>query len=635
MRAVLLAASCGTVVLLGGCGTQLIQTTDSHLGTSMPRTNAPAVAMPAAIPPMASQVALPPQPRAAATEAKYNIVVVNARVQDVLLAVAKEAGVNIDIHGGIEGSVTLNAIDQPLGQILKRIASQVDMRYEMNGPNISVMPDTPYLKSYRVDYVNMTRDVTGSYGVSTTVLSGTVTNTSSASGAASSTSGASGANNSTVTITNTSKNRFWETLERNVKDLLRETDKLLPEGSSETIVQNRGQSASASTQGRIQARRNAATGQGAATLGTPGETQTQQASEFFEQKLTFREAASVIINPEAGVVTVRASSRQQEKVAEFLEQISLSARRQVLIEATVVEILLNDQYQSGVDWSAIAKDGLGWTFTQSLLGANMTLPPFFSASYSNPNPASGGNISSTIKLLATYGNTRVLSSPKLMVLNNQTAVLKVVDNRIYFTVQANTSQNANTSLTTFTTTQNVVPIGLIMNVTPQVSANGTVVVNVRPTVTRIIGFIKDPNPSLAFANVVSLVPETQTREMESMLRVTSGQTAVLGGLMTDSFEGSRDGLPIMARVPVIGDLFSNRNDKAQKAELVIFLRPIVIKEASVESDLSAYRQYLPDKEFFRDMQLPFPEVQKAIDEISQIGYPKGSVPEPPPPGNAQ
>lgn len=635
MRAVLLAASCGTVLVLGGCGTQPIQSTGSHLQTPSPRVDAAAPTATSAIPPTASQVALPPQPRAGAAEAKYNIVVVNARVQDVLLAVAKEAGVNIDIHNGIEGLVTLNAIDQPLGQILQRISRQVDMRYEINGASIAVMPDSPYLKHYRVDYVNMTRDTTETYGIATQVISGTVNNTSSASGSASSTTGTSGSNNSTLTITNVSKNRFWETLERNVKDLLRETDKLLPEGSSETIVQNRGQAISSSTQARAQ-RRAAGGAQGANTVTTsPGETQSQQNNEFIEQKLTFREAAAVIVNPEAGIVTVRATSRQQEKIAEFLEAITVSARRQVLVEATVVEVLLNDQYQSGVDWSAIAKDGLGYSFTQSLLGANLTLPPFFSATYSNPNPASGGNISSTIKLLATYGNTRVLSSPKLMVLNNQTAVLKVVDNRIYFTVQANTTQNANTSLTTFTTTQNVVPIGLIMNVTPQISENGTVVVNVRPTVTRIIGFVKDPNPALAFANVTSLVPETQTREMESILKVSSGQTAVLGGLMTDSFEGTRDGLPIMSRIPLFGDLFSARNDKAQKAELVIFLRPIVIREASVDSDLAAYRQYMPDKEFFRDQQLPFPEVQKAIDEISQIGYPRESIPEPPPPRNAQ
>jgi len=633
MRAVLIAASFGTVIALGGCGTQPIQTTGAHLQPPTAKDDGAAASSATAIPPTVGQVAFPPQPRAVAAEAKYNIVVVNARVQDVLLAVAKEAGVNIDIHGGIEGTVTLNAIDQPLGQILKRIASQVDMRYEVSGANIAVMPDTPYLKNYRVDYVNMARDTSETYGIATTVISGTINNSSSSTGQASSTTGSSGSNNSTVSIINTSKNRFWETLEKNVKDLLRETDKLLPEGSSETIVQNRGQSVSSGVQARAQARRNAAANSGAITL--PGESQTQQNNEFTEQKLTFREAASVIVNPEAGVVTVRATSRQQEKVAEFLEQVGISARRQVLVEATVVEVLLNDQYQSGVDWSAIAKDGLGYTFTQSFLGANMTLPPFFSATYTNPNPASGGNISSTIKLLATFGNTRVLSSPKLMVLNNQTAVLKVVDNRIYFTVQANTSQNANTSLTTFTTTQNVVPIGLIMNVTPQISDNGSVVVNVRPTVTRIIGYVKDPNPSLAIANVTSLVPETQTREMESILKVSSGQTAVLGGLMTDSFEGSRDGLPIMSRVPVLGDLFSYRNDKAQKAELVIFLRPIVVREASVDSDLSAYRQYLPGKEFFRDQQLPFPEVQKAIDDISQIGYPKDGNTEPPPPRNPE
>jgi general secretion pathway protein D len=634
MRAVLLAAACGTAALLGGCGTQPIQTTDSHLRTTAPKSDAAAGAAASAIPPTASQATLPPQPRAGPAEAKYNIVVVNARVQDVLLAVAKEAGVNIDIHGGIEGTVTLNAIDQPLGQILKRIASQVDMRYEVSGPNIAVMPDTPYLKNYRVDYVNMTRDTTETYGIATTVISGTVNNTSSASGAASSTTGGSGANNSTLSITNTSKNRFWETLEKNVKDLLRETDKLLPEGSSETVVQNRGQSPAAGALARaVQQRRNAGTAIPGANA--PVDAQAQLSSDYVEQRLTFREAAAVIVNPEAGVVTVRATSRQQEKIAEFLEQITISARRQVLVEATVVEVLLNDQYQSGVDWSAIAKDGLGYSFTQSFLGANMTLPPFFSATYSNPNPASGGNISSTIKLLATFGNTRVLSSPKLMVLNNQTAVLKVVDNRIYFTVQANTSQNQTTSLTTFTTTQNVVPIGLIMNVTPQISENGTIVVNIRPTVTRIIGFVKDPNPSLAVANVTSLVPETQTREMESVLKVASGQTAVLGGLMTDSFEGNRDGLPIMARIPVIGDLFSYRNDKAQKAELVIFLRPIVVREASLESDLAAYRQYLPDRQFFRDQQLPFPEVQRVIDEMSQIGFPREGTPEPPPARNAQ
>src|SRR5439155_11704235 len=126
----------------------------------------------------------------------------------------------------------LNAIDQTLKQILNRIAKQVDMRWEIEGQTITVMPDTPFLRNYRVDYVNLARDVTETVGIATQVISGGVPGSAAAGGAA-----GGGSNNSTLTITGTSKHRFWETLERNIKDLLRETDKQLPEGSSETFVQ--------------------------------------------------------------------------------------------------------------------------------------------------------------------------------------------------------------------------------------------------------------------------------------------------------------------------------------------------------------------------------------------------------------
>ncbi len=217
-------------------------------------------------------------------------------------------------------------------------------------------------------------------------------------------------------------------------------------------------------------------------------------------------------------------------------------------------------------------NGLGYSFTQAFSGPDL---PRHAAAAEHvvlhhrattiPTRPPGGSISSSVKLLDSFGKTRVLSSPKLMVINNQTAVLKVVDNQVYFTVKADTVTNQSTSTTTFTTTQNVVPVGFIMNVTPQISESDMVTLDVRPTVTRIIDTVKDPNPSLAAANVTSLIPITQTREMESVLKVASGQTAVLGGLMLDSFEGKREGLPLASRIPVFGDLFSNRNDRAMKS----------------------------------------------------------------------
>ncbi|HLX23024.1 MAG TPA: type II and III secretion system protein [Usitatibacter sp.] len=616
MRFLASAPCFALLVAIAGCGTRPLVKSEGHIEAPTP----PAAASASAIPDVVRSVPTPPAPQAREAEIRYSVVVANQPVREVLLAMARETKINFDIHPGIEGTVNLNAIDQTLKQILTRMSKQVDMRWESDGQTISVMPDSPFLRTYHVDYVNMSREVTETVGISTQVISGGITG---AGGAASGTN----ANNSTLTLNAVARNRFWETLERNVKDLLRETDKLLPEGSSETFVQGRTQSASATSQQRTTVPRASTRtvttpGGTTSTVTGPGADQANQNSEFVEQKLTFREAAAVIVNPETGVVMVRATSRQHEKVQEFLSKLAASARRQVLIEATVVEVSLNDNYQSGVDWSALGLNGLGYSFTQAFAPpslsqtTNVLSTSSFTVGYSNPNAASGGSIASTVKLLDTFGKTRVLSTPMLMVLNNQTATLKVVDNRVYFTVRADTTAlNQNSTTQTFTTTQNVVPVGFIMNVTPQISEGDLVTISLRPTVTRIIDTVADPNPSLAAAKVTNLIPVTQTREMESVLKLQSGQTAILGGLMMDSFEGKTTGLPIASRIPIFGDLFSQRNDQAIKSELVIFIRGIVIREPSIEGDLASYRRYVPDKDFFQDTRTAIPCFEKELQNL--------------------
>ena len=268
-----------------------------------------------------------------------------------------------------------------------------------------------------------------------------------------------------------------------------------------------------------------------------------------------------------------------------------------------------------------------------MIGTNLATAPFFAIEYSNPNGPGGRNISSTVKLLDSFGNTRVLSSPKIMAVNNQTAVLKVVDNRVYFTVQAQVTPGNNNQapIVAYTTTQNVVPVGFVMNVTPQIAENDVVVLNVRPSVSRILGFVKDPNPDLARVNVTNNVPEIQSREFESVLRVPSGQIAILGGLMQDSFEGKRDGVPLLSRIPFLGDAVSYRNDTSRKSELVIFLRPIVVRDASLDGDLAAYRRYLPGNEFFRDTRpAGSAEFEESVRRMEQgETQPATPVPEPP------
>ena len=185
-------------------------------------------------------------------------------------------------------------------------------------------------------------------------------------------------------------------------------------------------------------------------------------------------------------------------------------------------------------------------------------------------------------------------------MNNQTAMLRVVDNTVYFTVNSTIgtcSPAPCIAPIAYTTTVNTVPIGFTMSVTPQINDSDTVLLNVRPSITRLLKSANDPTPGLAFANSV---PQTSTREMESVLKIENNQTAVLGGLMEDRMDKSTDAVPILASIPLLGNLFKNRKDKTEKTELVIFLRPVVIKDADVNGDYSAYRGKLPDQDFFKE-----------------------------------
>jgi hypothetical protein len=137
-----------------------------HLGTD-------SVAAPAksSIPQPVQQAAAPPKPKAAAKTETYSVVVKDVKVEELLFALARDAKLNVDVHPGIRGTVTLNAIDQTLPQLLSRIAKQVDMRFELDGPNLVVMPDTPYLRTYKVNYVNMSRDTSGNVAINTQIAS--------------------------------------------------------------------------------------------------------------------------------------------------------------------------------------------------------------------------------------------------------------------------------------------------------------------------------------------------------------------------------------------------------------------------------------------------------------------------------
>ncbi len=537
--------------------------------------------------PVTKNTYLPP-PKPKAKEQLYSIVVYDTPVKEVLFAIARDSKLNIDIHPSIQGRVTLNAVDQTLPAILERLSKQVDLTYKIQNNVLTIAPDQPVLRTYKIDYVNMTRDTTGFIGADGQISS--ASQSSGAGGTVSSSAG-NGANNSSRTsVKSESQSHFWDTLEKNLKDILAETDK--------EIQYTRR----ASLQKTSQKTKNGQSSKNAeAEITSMADAKLEQEADANEFKTLL--AATVIVNREAGIVNVRATNKQHEKIQEFIDKVMISAQKQVLIEATIVEVTLRDGYKAGIDWSRLGSIGsTGFVFSQALGPQVGTL---VNAATINRDSNSSGIIAgyvngsrgilSSVQLLEQFGNTKVLSSPKLMVLNNQTAVLKVVDNLVYFTVQSQISQSASgqagTNLQSVTTTPNTVPVGVVMSVTPQINDTGSVNVNVRPTITSLIRYVQDPNPQIP---TNSGIPEIRTREMESLLKINSGNIAILGGLMQDEVKNNTDSVPGLGKIPAVGKVFQGKNDSSSKTELVIFLRPTVIKNASLESDeLANYKQYLP------------------------------------------
>lgn len=546
---------------------------------------APAVAGTA--PDFASAPPMPPRPRATPKQEVYSVVMQNVNVQDLLFALARDAKVNVDIHPSISGTVTMNVRDQTLTEILDRVARQVDLRYELQGNSLSILPDVPYLKNYRVDYPNIQRNSAISINTSTNVAS-----TGAAPGSA---GGGTGSNSSTSEIVSKSNNNFWDTLVNNVRDMLRETDKVLP-----------GAAAGASPSAGAAASPGASAAAGTGNASSAASAAANAAAASVAGRTIFREAASVMSNAEAGYISVRATQSQHQKVQEFIDRVMRSARRQVLIEATIVEVDLSNRYQQGIDWSLIKPGGTAYDSSFSIRPAGPSsglqtgglISTLTSLTLNGPSVFKGYDLTGMLSMLESFGTLRVLSSPKISVLNNQSSVLKVVDNKVYFTlaVTPGTAASAGVAATpaVYNTVINTVPIGLLMSVTPQISESGEVILNLRPTISRITGYASDPSPALTLSGVSNRIPEVQTREMESVLRVQSGGVAILGGLMQDSRNNNSDEVPILNRLPGLGNLFKYRDEASKKTELVIFLRPTVLQDASLEGDFKGYRNVIQE-----------------------------------------
>lgn len=477
-------------------------------------------------------------------------------VRDILQELAREAKVNLELDPRISTPIIFTAHNQPFDDVLRRICRMANLRMIRDQDYIRIVPDEPYQETYQLDYLSLSRKANSETSIATNVFDVDVTNGASGAGnSAGSNGGRSGSgvndNNSTSRVTASSETDLWGEVERTLRQIM--------------------------------------------TSSVP-----QQDKES---------GASFSIDKQAGMITVFGTSRQQEAVANYLKKLKRKAYSQVLIDARIIEVELNDSFRSGVNWRSLfdSSTNLAARFGVAAAGGPYTTATtatdgVFTASIRN------GDFAGILNFVRGFGTTRVLSSPRLTVLNNQTAVLKVATNQVYFVTQAQftTVTNANGSAVTttpvYTSTPRTVPVGLVMTVQPAIDADhNRVTMTLRPTISRVVDQVNDPSIGLNAAQagvsapVESKIPVLAVREMDSVIRLKSGEVAVMGGLMQDSSMNQENGVPWLDALPMVGDLAKSRDNDGRTTELVILLRATVTDGASPdEADGNLYNDYTKD-----------------------------------------
>jgi MSHA biogenesis protein MshL len=288
-----------------------------------------------------------------------------------------------------------------------------------------------------------------------------------------------------------------------------------------------------------------------------------------------RQQDPVIINTQTGLLVIHATTKEHAKIAQFLEDAELIMQKQVIIEAKIVEVTLDHEYRSGINWtffnnnfgSTDSSGGFGIDGDQ-LAGVGGVGGVF------NIN-LSLDNFSSMLELLDYQGDVQVLSSPRVSTINNQKAVIKVGSDEYFATSSSDSSSTDDDGATATSTSIGLEKFfsGIALDVTPQIADNDYVTLHVKPTVTEVIEKTKvitiNDEPTslpLAFSNI---------RESDSIIRAKSGQIIVIGGLLSQKQDVGSTGLPWISKVPFLGALFSQERESQKKSELVILLKPTV------------------------------------------------------------
>lgn len=511
-------------------------------------------------------------------------------LRDILYELAQQAEYDLELDPNIRGSIIFTARNKPFDVVVERIAGIANLRYKFEDEFLRVEIDAPYLKTYKIDYLNFIRTNSGSVSTNISVVSGDESSTQTG---------------SAYTAESVSDSDFWGELEANLSQLLG--------GASTGALKTRNDPRITAVEQNpeVAAVSPAQNGEGGVTVQPP---QAVLRVESLPVDGGGGEAVAVAeatysINKQAGLINVVASERTHKKVEEYLLTLRKAVTSQVLIEAKIFEVSLFDEFITGIEWQAFKGDGIVRFLNANNggLGGIAPLGGEFATDSAFGIGILGNDADAFIEAVSGFGTVRALASPRLTVLNNQSAVLNVVTNRVFFEIDLEREEDEDTGDVTVEIDTDIqsVPEGVLINVQPSINLDDkTISMFVRPTITSIVGTVQDPG--IAFlaggTGIVSEIPEVNVQEIDTVVKVNSGQAVVMGGLLQDRTETTTESVPVLGELPLVGAAFRSQQDLSSKTELVIFLKATLLEapgDSIHNTDRDLYRAFSGDRRPFK------------------------------------
>lgn len=578
----------GTVLVLAGCSSAPRSDTYDTIKAQAAAAAKPSMGQSdeavsnALLPPVATLANQLPKARPALEE-RFNVNFNGVPAQQFFKSLAAGTRYNMIVHPEVTGAITASLKDVTMAEALDAVREMYGFDYQISGNRVSIKPLTMQTRMFQINYLIGNRKGLSNLRVNSTSVSSSAVNNQ---------------NNNT-------------------------------QQTQQQQTQQQQQPQSATGGAGNQSQNNQANDPSGANafsnmqLNDSNSVRTQANNDFWVDLRTAietivgstQEGRSVVISPQSGLLVVRAMPAELHNIDVFLKATQLAVDRQVILEAKILEVELNDSFQSGINWASFASFNAGKNnrVSTGFLQPGASLQPLpldgstpaaiaagnllANTGYSLSNAASAAgslfgfafqtsNFAALISFLESQGTVHVLSSPRIATMNNQKAVLKIGTDEFFVTgVSTTTNSSATGNSTSPTVTLAPFFSGVVLDVTPQIDDKGNVLLHVHPSVSQVTTVNKGVN--LGAAGSLSLpLASSSTSEIDSMVRGQDGKVVALGGLMRQSATGDDSQIPVLGNVPVLGNLFKNKARVNQKRELVVLIKPTIVDgNASWNQDL--------------------------------------------------